>query len=47
MFTRKQMQTYSTAKPSSDSILRIQKCSGIEPVKVYRLQKPLGIPRKI
>ena len=38
MFARRQMQTYSTAKPSSDSILRIQKCSGIKPVKVYRLQ---------
>ena len=35
---RRQMQTYSTAKPSSDSILRVQKYSGIKPVKVYRLQ---------
>ena len=25
-------------KPSSDNILRIQKCSGIKPIKVYRLQ---------
>ena len=25
-------------KPSSDNILRIQKCSGVKPVKVYRLQ---------
>ena len=38
MFARRQMQTYSTAKPSSDSILWIQKCSGTKPVKVYRLQ---------
>ena len=47
MVVRKQKQTYFNGKPSSDNVLWIQKCSGIKHVKVYRLQKSLGIPRQI
>ena len=40
-------QTYFNGKSSLDNVLRTQKCSGIKPVKVCRLQKSLGIPRQI
>ena len=46
MVVRKK-QTYFNGKSSSDNVLRTQKCSGIKPVKVWRLQKSLGIPRQI
>ena len=47
MVVQKQKITYFNGKPGSDNVLGIQKCSGIKPVKVYRLQKSLGIPRQI
>ena len=37
MVVRKK-QTYFNGKSSSDNVLRTQKCSGVKPVKVYRLQ---------
>ena len=45
MVVRKK-QTYFSGKSSSDNVLRTQKCSGIKSVKVWRLQKSLGIPRQ-